>query len=231
MSGLHDRRGGSGRRSGKARVLAADVRRCRARSARTARGRRRVPRDGRRGRRGAGGKARARMSGVPLPAAVKRSFPLARLTTVGTGGAAEFFARAGSEAELLELLAWAAGGGGGGERRGVGLEPADRRRGRPRPGGEARSRPCGHRRRALADPVWRRRAPARGGRARGPGWAVGDRVRREHPRDGRGRGANERKRLRRRAGARASSGWRSPPPLGWSAVRRQSSDSATVART
>jgi UDP-N-acetylenolpyruvoylglucosamine reductase len=47
------------------------------------------------------------MSEVPLPAAVKTSFPLARLTTVGTGGAAEFFARAGSEAELLELLAWA----------------------------------------------------------------------------------------------------------------------------
>jgi UDP-N-acetylenolpyruvoylglucosamine reductase len=47
------------------------------------------------------------MSGIPVPAAVKRSFPLARLTTVGTGGAAEFFARAGSEAELLELLAWA----------------------------------------------------------------------------------------------------------------------------
>ncbi len=36
-------------------------------------------------------------------------FPLARLTTVGTGGAAEFFARAGSLGELDELLAWAGG--------------------------------------------------------------------------------------------------------------------------
>ena len=42
------------------------------------------------------------------PAAVRADFGLARLTTVRTGGAAEFFARAGSEAELSELLAWAA---------------------------------------------------------------------------------------------------------------------------
>ena len=33
--------------------------------------------------------------------------PLARLTTVRTGGAAEWFARAGSRRELLELLEWA----------------------------------------------------------------------------------------------------------------------------
>src|SRR5437588_464690 len=39
---------------------------------------------------------------------MEREFPLARLTTVRTGGPAEFFARAGSEAELAELLAWAA---------------------------------------------------------------------------------------------------------------------------
>jgi UDP-N-acetylenolpyruvoylglucosamine reductase len=45
------------------------------------------------------------------PDAVKPAFPLARLSTVRTGGAAEFFARAGSEAELLELLAWAGSGG------------------------------------------------------------------------------------------------------------------------
>jgi UDP-N-acetylmuramate dehydrogenase len=44
------------------------------------------------------------------PASVQADFPLARLTTVGTGGAGEFFARAGSEAQLLELLAWAAAG-------------------------------------------------------------------------------------------------------------------------
>src|SRR5437588_12863664 len=39
---------------------------------------------------------------------MEREFPLARLTTVRTGGPAEFFARAGSEAELAERLAWAA---------------------------------------------------------------------------------------------------------------------------
>ena len=48
-------------------------------------------------------------SGAAPP--VERDFPLARLTTVRTGGAAEFFARAGSEAELVELLAWAAARG------------------------------------------------------------------------------------------------------------------------
>jgi UDP-N-acetylenolpyruvoylglucosamine reductase len=42
------------------------------------------------------------------PAAVQRDFPLDRLTTVRTGGRGEYFARAGGEGELLELLAWAA---------------------------------------------------------------------------------------------------------------------------
>jgi UDP-N-acetylenolpyruvoylglucosamine reductase len=41
------------------------------------------------------------------PPYVLRDFPLARLATVRTGGPAELFARAGSEAQLLELLAWA----------------------------------------------------------------------------------------------------------------------------
>ncbi len=45
------------------------------------------------------------------PDGVERDVPLARLTTVRTGGAGEYFARAGSEARLLELLAWAAAGG------------------------------------------------------------------------------------------------------------------------
>jgi UDP-N-acetylmuramate dehydrogenase len=48
------------------------------------------------------------MSFPKAPARVQRDFALARLTTVRTGGAAEFFSRAGSEDELLELLAWAA---------------------------------------------------------------------------------------------------------------------------
>ena len=42
------------------------------------------------------------------PPAVEPDFPLSRLTTVRTGGPAEFFARAGSDDELAELLAWAA---------------------------------------------------------------------------------------------------------------------------
>ena len=51
------------------------------------------------------------MSDLAPPATVREGFPLARLTTIGTGGAAEFFARAGSEAKLQELLAWAEGTG------------------------------------------------------------------------------------------------------------------------
>jgi UDP-N-acetylenolpyruvoylglucosamine reductase len=51
------------------------------------------------------------VSGAAAPATVRADFGLARLTTVRTGGAAEFFARAGSEAELSELLAWAGAGG------------------------------------------------------------------------------------------------------------------------
>lgn len=46
-----------------------------------------------------------------IPAGLQRDYPLARLTTVRTGGPADWFARPGSEDELLELLAWAADGG------------------------------------------------------------------------------------------------------------------------
>jgi UDP-N-acetylmuramate dehydrogenase len=49
------------------------------------------------------------MSAVPDGA--QRDFPLARLTTVRTGGGADWFARPRTEAELLELLAWAGGEG------------------------------------------------------------------------------------------------------------------------
>ncbi len=45
------------------------------------------------------------------PEWVRRDYPLSRLTTVRTGGSGEFFARAGSEAELTELLDWAAAAG------------------------------------------------------------------------------------------------------------------------
>jgi UDP-N-acetylmuramate dehydrogenase len=47
----------------------------------------------------------------PAPDGLQRDFPLARLTTVRTGGDAEWFARPCSEAELLGVLAWAAGEG------------------------------------------------------------------------------------------------------------------------
>ena len=39
------------------------------------------------------------------PPGLQRDYPLARLTTVRTGGRAEWFARPAREAELLELLA------------------------------------------------------------------------------------------------------------------------------
>jgi UDP-N-acetylenolpyruvoylglucosamine reductase len=45
------------------------------------------------------------------PAGLERDFPLARLTTVRTGGDADWFARPGDEARLGELLVWATGEG------------------------------------------------------------------------------------------------------------------------
>jgi UDP-N-acetylenolpyruvoylglucosamine reductase len=43
---------------------------------------------------------------VGAPAGVERDFPLARLTTIRTGGSADYFARAGALTELERLLAW-----------------------------------------------------------------------------------------------------------------------------
>ena len=43
-----------------------------------------------------------------LPPGVERDYPLARLTTIRTGGHAELFARPGTIEELERLLAWAA---------------------------------------------------------------------------------------------------------------------------
>ncbi len=42
----------------------------------------------------------------PPPLFVQREYPLARLTTVRTGGAAELFARVGGDTQLQELLEW-----------------------------------------------------------------------------------------------------------------------------
>jgi UDP-N-acetylenolpyruvoylglucosamine reductase len=44
---------------------------------------------------------------VSAPAGVERDHPLARLTTVRTGGPADYFARPDSSERLAELLAWA----------------------------------------------------------------------------------------------------------------------------
>jgi UDP-N-acetylmuramate dehydrogenase len=51
------------------------------------------------------------VSAPPPPEGVQRDYPLSRLTTVRTGGTGEYFARAGSEAQLIELLRWAAASG------------------------------------------------------------------------------------------------------------------------
>ena len=48
-----------------------------------------------------------RASSASAPSTVQRDFPLDRLSTIRTGGEAEYFARAGSGAQLKELLAWA----------------------------------------------------------------------------------------------------------------------------
>jgi UDP-N-acetylenolpyruvoylglucosamine reductase len=44
---------------------------------------------------------------MTVPSGVKRDFDLSRLTTIRTGGRADFFARPGSAESLVELLAWA----------------------------------------------------------------------------------------------------------------------------
>ncbi len=49
----------------------------------------------------------SRDSPKTAPSIVQRDFPLARLATIRTGGNADYFARAGSNAQLRELLAWA----------------------------------------------------------------------------------------------------------------------------
>ena len=49
----------------------------------------------------------SRDSPTTVPSIVQRDHPLARMATVRTGGEAEYFARAGSGAQLRELLVWA----------------------------------------------------------------------------------------------------------------------------
>src|SRR5262249_24875585 len=94
---------------GHAGLLAARLRRGGSGACGTARAGRSLRGDGRRRRRGPGAQAGGGMSSSEPPSAVQRDQPLARLTTVRTGGRGEFFARAGEEATLLEVLAWAHG--------------------------------------------------------------------------------------------------------------------------
>jgi len=49
----------------------------------------------------------SRDSPKTAPSIVQRDFPLARMATIRTGGDADYFARAGSNAQLRELLVWA----------------------------------------------------------------------------------------------------------------------------
>jgi len=49
----------------------------------------------------------SRNSPKTAPSIVQRDFPLARMATIRTGGDADYFARAGSSAQLRELLVWA----------------------------------------------------------------------------------------------------------------------------
>jgi UDP-N-acetylenolpyruvoylglucosamine reductase len=49
----------------------------------------------------------SRTSPTTIPSIVQRDLPLDRMATVRTGGEAEYFARAGSGAQLKELLGWA----------------------------------------------------------------------------------------------------------------------------
>jgi UDP-N-acetylenolpyruvoylglucosamine reductase len=44
---------------------------------------------------------------MSAPQGIERDYPLSRLTTVRAGGSADYFARPTSEAEVVELLAWA----------------------------------------------------------------------------------------------------------------------------
>ena len=68
--------------------------------------RRRPGADRGRGRRAPGRRRAAAMSGEP--ACVQADYPVSRLTTVGTGGPARFFARPGDAGELAHVLRWAA---------------------------------------------------------------------------------------------------------------------------
>ncbi len=140
------------------------------------------------------------------PAGVERDYPLARLTTVRTGGAGRLVRPPGDR-----------GGAGraacAGPRRGparrsgrLGLEPAGSRRWIPRTRDQAGRRPRRDRARGRARALRRRRPAALGGGEDRRLGTLGPRVRDQHPRHRRRGGADERQRLRRPARPRARVG-------------------------
>ena len=74
------------------------------------------------------------------PEGVERDYPLARLTTVRTGGPADFFARPGDRGGAGRAAALGRGRGARGRSGRLRLEPAGRRRWLPRPRDQARRR-------------------------------------------------------------------------------------------
>ena len=139
---------------------------------------------------------------------VEQDFPLARLTTVRAGGNAELFARPSTEDELVELLAWAAKEGHAVEVVGSGsnllVADAGVRGLVLKLDGELTDTRAGW----YARSVRRWSAPALGSGQGRPLGADRPGVRNQHPRHGRRRGQDERKRVRRRACGRARVGER-----------------------
>ncbi len=161
----------------------------------------------------------------PQPAGVQNDFPLARLTTVRTGGNADFFARPGNEGELLARPGLGRGRGPCPRRDWLGLEPARCRLGFPRARAQARPRARRNRARGGGDCLRRWRPLSLG---LGEGRRLGsrrDRIRRQHPRHGRGGGEDERQCLRRPARRGAGVGRRlhgdgsRTPPAGLARLR------------
>ena len=140
------------------------------------------------------------------PAGVERDYPLARLTTVRTGGAADWFARPGDDEAAGRAAALGRRRGAGGRSDRLRLEPAGRRRRFRGLAIKLDGELAAIEREGERVALRRRRPPALG---RGEGRRLGPRrarVRRQHPRHRRRGGADERQRLRRPAGRGARVG-------------------------
>ena len=146
------------------------------------------------------------MTSRPPPEHVQRDYPLARLTTIRTGGDAAWFARPRRVAELDGPAAVGRGRGPRRRSRGLGIEPAGSGPRFRRTCLEIGRTPRRDRARSRPPRLRRRRPPAAGGGARGGARPFRDRVRRQHPRHRGRRRADERERLRRGAGPRARVG-------------------------